>query len=355
MTSSTLKAGVNRNDSLPSAFRRYRSQIDDSMRTGLARDGGVSVYDMLRYSMGWVDVDGSPVAATQGKALRPTLCLLACESTGGSPRRAMPAAVALEFIHCFSLIHDDIQDGDETRRHRSTLWAVWGVPKAIEAGNILRVVADRSLSRLVDEGVGFGDALTVTALLTEGYLRMIEGQYLDIAYESRPDIGMSQYLDMISRKTGALIRSAMHIGAVIGSGDPNVVSAFDECGRSLGFLFQIKDDVLGIWGDEAATGKPVGADIRRRKNSLPVVYAMSTANGADKDALLEIYRGEEVSDRDVAEVLALLDRAGAREYADELAAVQRDRALEALATVELAPQSSDDLTGLSQFLLEREH
>ena len=355
MTSSTLKTSSSRNDSLPSAFRRYRSQIDGAMRTGLANDDGVHVYDMLRYSMGWVDVDGNPVVATQGKALRPTLCLLACEATGGSLDRAMPAAVALEFIHCFSLIHDDIQDGDETRRHRSTLWAVWGVPKAIEAGNILRVVADRSLSELVDGGVSFDDALTVTSLLTQGYLQMIEGQYLDIAYESRPDIGMSQYLDMISRKTGALIRGAMHIGAIIGSSDPRVVAAFEDCGRSLGFLFQIKDDVLGVWGDEEATGKPVGADIRRKKNSLPVVYAMSMVSGADKETLSEIYGREEVSGQDVTEVLGILDRVGAREYAEELAGMRRDEALEALASVELAPRSSDDLAGLSQFLLERQY
>ena len=130
---------------------------------------------------------------------------------------AMPAAVALEFIHNFSLIHDDIQDGDATRHHRPTVWAVWGVAKALVAGNVLQAVADLSLSGLLDEGLDPDRTLMVTEVLTEAYLEMIEGQYLDISFEGRPDIGMSDYLAMISRKTGALIRSAVELEFVLDS------------------------------------------------------------------------------------------------------------------------------------------
>ena len=354
MTNRALNAVDRRTDPLPAVFHKYRPYIGAALRTGLA-DEDAHVYDMLRYFMGWVDVDGKPTEATQGKALRPTLCLLACEATGGSIGKALPAAVALEFIHSFSLIHDDIQDGDETRHHRATLWAVWGVPKAILAGNILRAVADMSLTRLVEGGVSVQDALTVTRELTQGYLQMIEGQYLDLSYESRHDLGLDDYLGMISLKTGALIRCATHIGAIIGTGDPATARAFRQCGRSLGFVFQIRDDVLGVWGEEETTGKPVGADIRRRKNSFPVVYAMSVADGADKRALLEIYQDEGVSDGDVDQVLDILERVGAKEHAEDLTARHARDALDALDGVKLAPQVRDDLVQLTEFLQVRQH
>ena len=310
---------------------------------------------MLRYYMGWVDVHGSPCVATEGKALRSTLCLFACEATGGSVQRSMPAAVALEFIHNFSLIHDDIQDRDETRRHRATLWAVWGMPKAMVAGNALRVVADTCLEQLVSEGVEIEQALEVTGLLTEAYLEMIEGQYLDLSYEGRPHIAMHDYLGMISRKTGALMRCAVNMGAALGTRDPDTLASFRAFGRSLGYAFQIRDDYLGVWGDEATTGKPVGADIRRKKNSFPVVYAMSQASGRDKETLEETYQREQLSDDDVDTVLQLMDRMNVREVANRLAADHCDAALDALEAAELEPTMRQEAEELVQFLLVREH
>ena len=167
-----------------------------------------------------------------------------------------------------------------------------------------------SLAGLVDEGVDLDRAVAVTRLLTEAHLQMIEGQYLDLSYESRPDIGMSDYLDMISRKTGALIRCSLHVGALIGTRNQAAVEAFRKCGESLGLVFQIRDDVLGVWGDERVTGKSVGADIRRKKNSLPVVYAMSRAVGADKEFLESVYRRDGVDDSDIDGVLGDHGQAG---------------------------------------------
>ena len=328
--------------------------IDGALREGVPNDG-LSVYQMLRYSMGWTDVGGEPRAGTQGKALRPTLCLFACEATGSPTTKAIPAAASLELVHSFSLIHDDIQDRDETRHHRPTLWAVWGEPKALIAGNTLRVISDKSLWSLIDAGATFEQALRATNLLTGAYLEMIEGQYLDLAFEGRPDVGMSEYLDMISRKTGALIRCALNVGALLGAGDGAAVSAFRECGRSLGLVFQIRDDVLGVWGDEDATGKPVGADIRRKKNTLPLVYAMSQARGKDKQVLLDTYNGNDVGDREVARVLEVMERVGAKDYAQRLAAEHCELALESLAKVELAPEARQDMVEIAHFLLEREH
>ena len=310
---------------------------------------------MLRYYMGWVDPNGAPWNATEGKALRPTLCLLACEATGGSIRQSMPAAVALEFIHNFSLIHDDIQDHDETRHHRATLWAIWGVPKAMVAGNALRVVADSCLERLVSEGIEIDQALKVIGLLTEAYLEMIEGQYLDLSYEGRPDIGMDDYLGMISRKTGALIRCAVNMGAALGTRDEETLATLHEFGESLGYAFQIRDDYLGVWGEEATTGKPVGADIRRKKNSFPVVYAMSAATDEDLDTLKATYEKQELSDQDVETVLDVMDRMNVSDVANRLAADHCDAALEALNTAEIDPDIQREAEALVNFLVVRQH
>ena len=338
---------------LPAVFHRYRSAIDDALRRAIDSDG-LTLYQMLRYSMGWSDQDGNPTN-NGGKGLRPTLCLYACEATGGNLQDAMPAAVSLEFIHNFSLIHDDIQDRDETRHHRPTLWTIWGDSKALEAGNALRIVADMFLWQYPGDRLSFDDGLTVAGLLTEAYLDMIEGQYLDLSFEGRPDIGLPDYLAMISRKTGALIRCSLVLGALIGARDEDAVSAFRECGRALGFVFQIRDDMLGVWGDEEATGKPVGADIRRRKNTLPVVYAMSRAQGKDRQLLQDVYSQTVVADAEVASVLEVMERLGTREYAQSLAEQHCEDAIQSLYRLELSPEAQRDVEDIARFLLVREH
>ena len=318
MTSPAVNSAGDRVETLPAILHRYQAVVNDALRESLASNT-LPLYQILRYSMGWSDAHGNPRAATEGKALRPTLCLLACEATGGEVSRALPAAVSLELIHNFSLIHDDIQDRDETRHHRPTAWTVWGEPKALVAGNTLRSLADVYLWRLIGEGMTFEEALKVTSMLTEAYLEMIEGQYLDVSYEGQTDIGLADYLNMISKKTGALIRCALYLGALIGARDEATARAFRDCGRSLGFVFQIRDDVLGIWGDEEATGKPVGADTRRKKITLPFVYAMSQAQGRDLKELLSVYSGSTVGDNEVASVLEVMEKIGAKEYAQNLA------------------------------------
>ena len=335
--------------SLPAIMNRYGESIQSALRAGLSQDGSF-LYDMLRYYMGWADESGAPASASAGKAVRPTLCLFGCEAVGGSATQAIPAAVALELIHNFSLVHDDIQDEDETRRGRKTLWAVWGRPKALVAGNALRVAADSALHGIPETE----RAIAAASLLSEAYLEMIEGQYLDISFEGRHDIGMNDYLRMISRKTGALLRCSLNIGAAVGTDDAATIAAFRECGRALGYVFQIRDDALGVWGDERVTGKPVGSDIRRKKNSYPVVYSMENAEGADARLLSEIYAKAELGDADVSAVLGIMDRLGAREYAGDAAAEWADAALAALAAVELSPESRRDIEDFTHFLLVRD-
>lgn len=354
MTNVTSDASSSPPPPLPSVFGRYQESIDSALRDRLSVSDPF-VYSMLRYAMGWSDTSGSPVSAPQGKALRPTLCLLTCEAVCGDSRRAIPPAACLELIHNFSLVHDDIQDRDEYRRHRPTLWKVWGEPKALTAGNVMRIVADATVQGLRADSVPDSEINTVNRVLTEASLEMIEGQHLDVAFEGRSDIGMQSYLDMISRKTGALIRTPMHVGAIMGTRDPKVIDSFRECGRSLGYVFQIRDDVLGIFSEEETTGKPVGADIRRKKNSLPIVHAMSQADRAQRRMLEDTYDHETVTDTDVEAVLDIMDDLGTEEFANSLAAEHCERALEALADVEIPLNSRADIEELATFLLVRQH
>ena len=334
-------------------FDRYGDYVQDALRNNLDLRGS-SVYDMLRYYMGWADETGAPITAMTGKAVRPTLCLFGCEAVGGPLNFALPAAVALEFIHNFSLIHDDIQDEDETRHNRKTLWAVWGKPKALVAGNALRVVADISLHNLEAQGLRRERSLAAVSLLTESYLEMIEGQYLDLSFEGRHDIGMDDYLRMISRKTGALLRCSLNLGAVVGTDDARAIAALRECGRALGYVFQIRDDVLGVWGEEELTGKPVGSDIRRKKNSYPIVYAMESADREDRDRISSIYLKPELDGRDVDSVLAVMDKIRVRERAQTEAAAWADRAIRSIESLELSPWHRERIEEFTHFLLVRD-
>ena len=342
---------------LPGAFHQYRTMVGDALRRQFP-ERDPEVYNLLRFHMGWSDEHGRSLEAQQGKALRPTLCLFACEAAGGDPEDALPAAVAVEYVHNFSLIHDDIQDQDDTRHGRETLWHLWGLSKAVVAGNTLRVIADTTLHELVNSGLRPALALEVAETLTESYLEMIEGQFLDLKYEGRQDIGTDRYLEMISKKTGALFRCSVNLGAMIGTDDKRTLFAFREFGRQLGYVFQIRDDVLGVWGEHKSTGKPVNADIRRRKNSFPVMHAMSQAQGEDKLTLSDIYSGEtgvEITGSDVEAVLGVMDRVGTRKFAQSIAIHHRDAALDALTKVKMTPEARQGIEELADFLLIRQH
>ena len=339
----------------PALLDHYQAEIDAALRAEFtARD--LPLYDTLRYHMGWQDAGGRPTTGGGGKRLRPTLCLLACEAVGGDPARALPAAVALEFVHNFSLIHDDIEDGDRYRRHRPTLWAVWGEPTGIAAGNALLAMGNLAMRRLVDRGVRPEVATEAARVLTESYLRMMEGQYLDIEFEDRLDITVDDYLDMIARKTGALIEVSLFLGALAGASGQAARSLADglrAVGRELGAVFQIRDDILGVWGG-LETGKPVAADIERRKKSLPAVHALTSAEGPARDRLHTVYAKETVEPEDVETVLALMDDLGTKDYCQRLAEERWLRARSVIESLPLAGNAAGDLLELGEYLLVRE-
>ena len=269
--------------------------------------------------------------------------------------QALPAAAALELVHNFSLIHDDVQDEDQERHHRPTVWALWGKPMAVVAGNTMLALADRTILELWHRGVPMEKAAPALRVLTERYLETIEGQYLDLSFEQRLDVGPDEYLQMVEKKTGALIQAAMHLGALLGPSDPEQVAALRGCGRLLGLAFQARDDVLGIWGDPAMTGKAVGADIQRRKKSLPVVYGFAQAPAAARTRLAELYRLPRLDRRATAEVLGILEELNAREFAQRVAEEKRDQALTLARQASLLPWARGQMEELADFIVNRQH
>ena len=344
---------------LPAMFVRYKGWVEDELSRSMPVSEGTDPYSLLRYHLGWANADGTSAGTpvSQGKALRPTLCMFACEALDQDPVRALPAAAALELIHNFSLVHDDIQDQDLERRHQSTVWSLWGVPKALVAGNALQSVGDVTLLGTAKYGAPPDTALRVSQILTESYLEMIQGQCLDLAFEASTTITSENYLQMIAYKTGALIRSGLEIGALLATGDPGgkTFTAFSRFGNCLGRAFQVRDDFLGIWGESNLTGKPTGNDIRRRKKSFPVVLAFELATGKDFEDLCRIYGQDELDEEDVGKVLTVLDAVGAQDLSQTLTESSAGEALQALDTVELPSWARAEAEELVDFLARRQY
>ena len=337
----------------PSVLGRYSLLLGRELRASLEH-GDPGLLLLLRYHMGWVDVEGAPSSGATGKALRPTLCLFACEAVGGVAARAMPVALALELIHNFSLIHDDIQDGDLERHHRPTVWVQWGVPTALVAGNAMRVLADSALHGLLERDVPLPTALHAQSVLTQRYLEMIEGQYLDLSFETRTDVTPDEYLTMVGKKTGALLEAATHLGALLGAQDAEQIEALRRCGRLLGLAFQARDDVLGVWGETGLTGKAVGADIRRKKKSLPVVHAFHQAGDAARSRLIELYRQDELDDDAVDAVLDVMEELGSRDFSQQVAEEKAQEAVEWVHRARLPAASQAHLEEMATFFAHRQ-
>jgi geranylgeranyl diphosphate synthase type I len=342
--------------SLPDFFSRYQNRIDNALRAELV---GLepAIYDIHRYYMGWQEIDGSDSNSMGGKRMRPTLAMLAADAVGGDLERATPIAVALEYVHNFSLIHDDLEDMDRVRHHRPTVWAVWGEPAAIVSGNAMLKIADAAAWKLREVGVEEDVALEAESVLTNHYLKMMEGQYLDISFETEVSVSVDQYLDMIERKTGALIEASIYLGGLVAprSGpDRAKATALKAIGYDLGRIFQIRDDVLGVWGGEE-TGKPVGADIKRKKKALPAVHALSTSTGATADRIQEIFRSEgDLDEEDVHVVLEVMDDLGTQDYCQTMAEQRWVECKRMIESLELSGRTASEFTELGEFLLIRE-
>lgn len=295
------------------------------------------LYQMTRYHLG---VDGGGA----GKALRPALCLLTCLGLGGTAEAALPAATALEYVHNFSLVHDDIQDGDQQRRGRPTVWARWGVAQGINVGDALFALSFRTLAAAPLPGRRIAAAVQTLAARA---LEMIEGQHLDLAFEERSAVSLDDYCAMAAAKTGALLACAFELGALCAGAADDIVARLSTAGRNLGLAFQVTDDCLGLWGDRRRTGKAVGADVLRRKKTFPVVWALAAADAPTRIELASIYERRSLTEGDLLQVARVLADLGARDAASAFA---RTRLAEASAALDQVPFSPGVRSAIEQVL-----
>jgi geranylgeranyl diphosphate synthase type I len=336
----------------PTAFPGPRPPTDDTraavaaaLRAAVAKLSP-AVASIAGYHLGWLDADGSPARADGGKAIRPALVAASATAVDGDPAAAVPAAVAVELVHNFSLLHDDVMDGDTTRRHRPTAWTVFGTAPAILVGDALLALAVDVLAASEHPATHHG-----TRLLSAAVQRLIEGQLADLDFERRADVDVPACLDMANGKTAALLGCSAALGAVFGGGRPEHVTLLDRVGTELGLAFQFVDDLLGIWGDPAVTGKPVGNDLRTRKKSLPVVAALTGAGPAAAELAVLYAADHELDDADVARAAELVEATGARDWcADRVEQLLAS----ALRRIHQLPGPVDDLVALAQLIARRD-
>jgi geranylgeranyl diphosphate synthase type I len=300
---------------------------------------------MLSYHLGW-EGEGAGVEA-QGKRIRPLIVLLCAASGGADWRDALPAAAAVELLHNFSLIHDDIQDNSPLRRGRQTVWVRWGIPQAINAGDVMFTQAFRALHRL-SETVSDPVAFDAHRVLEETCLQLTEGQYLDIAYESHLAIPMEDYWPMVGGKTSALLGCCAELGAMVAGVSGERREAYQEFGYNLGLAFQVLDDWLGIWGDAELMGKSTESDLVNHKKTLPVLIGLERSR-----EFKERWEAGPVRPEDLPEIIAWLDAAGIGQSTLAQAEVLTGQAMAALERAVPEPDKMLELRELADGLLKR--
>jgi geranylgeranyl diphosphate synthase type I len=305
---------------------------------------------VIAYHLGFVDRDGRPASGDGGKAVRPALAFLSAQAVGAPPETAMPGALAVELVHNFSLLHDDVMDRDLTRRHRPTAWKVFGVAEAILAGDLLLSLALDVIADSEHPGATQG-----ARMLNAAVLNMIHGQSTDMSFEGRSDVALPECLSMIGRKTGALLGCACALGASFGGGTPDQVDDLRRFGEQLGIAFQLVDDLLGIWGDPARTGKPVYSDLCNHKKSAPIVAALNSSTPAGHELAELLRSGRPLSGDDLVRAAALVEAAGGRAWSETQIGDLVAQALRHLQSARPTDQGAAELTTLTRLIMRRDH
>jgi geranylgeranyl diphosphate synthase type I len=326
---------------------RGRELLDPALRAAVDRLDE-HTRRVAAYHLGWSDPDGTPLTAPQGKAVRPGLVFLTCEAVCGRPDPALSGAVAVELVHNFSLVHDDLMDRDAERRHRATVWSVWDDATAILVGDAMLSLAHEVVSE-----AGSPYAQAANRALAAATRELIRGQLLDVQFEGRDDVGLAECLDMAAGKTGALLAVSAEVGAILGGAPADEVAAFRRYGAELGIAFQLVDDLLGIWGWPERTGKPVFSDLRSRKKTMPVTWAVTRGGAAGRE-LAAWLAGDDVTEEGLAHAATLVESAGGREWATAEARERVARAGKALDPAHVDPSYREQFEELARFVVERE-
>jgi geranylgeranyl diphosphate synthase type I len=301
------------------------------------------------YHFGWIDAAGNPADGDGGKAVRPALALLSAQAAGAAPEVGVPGAVAVELVHNFSLLHDDLMDGDTERRHRTTVWVQWGASSAILCGDAMLALAQEVLLEAPSP-----HAAPAARLLAVTTRELIRGQAEDLAFESRDDVGVDECLSMAAGKTGSLLAASASIGAVLAGAPAAQTEALHTYGHEVGMAFQLVDDLLGIWGDPGVTGKPVLSDLRSRKKSLPVTYAIRNGGDIGRELGDWLAADGDPTDDELHAAARLVEQGGGREWAAAEARRRRDRALDAVTGAGLLPGPTAELVAVAHHLVDRE-
>jgi geranylgeranyl diphosphate synthase type I len=329
--------------------QRYADELDAAISRVLAMaPGAPDLSVMLNYPLGRVDEFNQPYDGSTGKRIRPLFLLLCTEAAGGDWRKAVYAAAAVELLHNFSLIHDDIQDDSPLRHNRPTVWKIWGIANAINAGDLLFSLAFVALQQLSTTGLPPKILIEIWAIFNRTNLELTRGQHLDMRFERQPTVTIDEYLSMIKGKSAALLATCAQIGALIASHDFEMAERYGDFALNLGVAFQIRDDILGIWGDEAVTGKSTATDILSKKKSLPVLYGLERSVD-----LVAIYQQDHLQSVDVERAVSELERCGAQDYAREVETTYYNAALAALRAANSQGPAADGLRRFVSALFNR--
>ncbi len=339
----------------PKMFARYGHLIQTGLSSKIPYKQENEIYDMHAYHIGLADAEQKRIdpELNMGKCLRPTLCLFICDALRGNISDCVNTAISIELIHNFSLIHDDIQDQDIERRHRETVWRIWGIPKAIISGNALHTLGDIVSSLDVHEQNNIDTQIHLSRLLTESYMKMIIGQCDDVSFETQGQVSVEKYLDMIAGKTGALIQGSIMMGAMFATNNLGIAEQFDRIGFLLGQAFQIRDDYLGMWGDPQIIGKPIGGDLYRKKKTYPVIHGFANASTSEQLLLSELYSKPELNEYDVASIMEILQSTDSQNATLEFIQDISGRAKESLENLELPEWAIEEMSHLIDFLTSR--
>jgi geranylgeranyl diphosphate synthase, type I len=324
-------------------LRKYSVGVDKEIERTLNTIDPESLHDASKH-----------LIKAGGKKIRPCLVLLSAEAVGGRKEGAYKTAAAVELIHTFSLIHDDIMDKDEIRRGMPAVHTKWGEPMAILAGDILFSLAFEMVAQTHAEDIHSGRVVQALNTVVDACIKICEGQACDMSFEGKFDVKESEYLNMIYKKTSALIAAATKAGAILGGGTPEQVEALFEYGRLIGMAFQIQDDYLDVVSHEEELGKPVGSDIMEGKMTLMVVHTLSAANPQDKKELISILENRSEDQEMVKRAISIFDKYGSINYARDIAQDNIKSAKEILDALDDSP-ARDALYQLADFMLQRKN
>jgi geranylgeranyl diphosphate synthase type I len=334
--------------STPALLARYAALASRHLRaTAPAQTSTTGL--MAAYHMGWADRDGRAHDAPPGKLVRPSLCLWACAAVGGDPESALPLASAVEWVHDFTLVHDDIQDGDRERRHREAVWSVWGQAQGINAGDAMHAFA---FELLLAPGPLAPGRLRAGHALARAIGEVAEGQCLDLALEGRLRASTTAYLRMARAKTGALLGASLEGGAILGGAPDRVSGRLRQVGELLGLAFQVRDDWLGTWGEPDQTGKSRDRDLGRRKVTYPVVAGYAGMTAAERRRFRALFASRE-AETAVAELRVLLERRSADRLAEAAAERFAGEAVALVSRCDLPAECTDQFEEFARYVATR--